>query len=539
MTWLRFQMDLSDTPDPDDFILGELAIMEGDNAVKTFPVSSGIRPHQHKKAESLKGQGPIPRCDRVGIDAYFVRTEPLDRSDNVGIQGNFYWIDIPQEVTIDKVKRSEFGIHFDANVEGSAGCIVFPKENDNNWQAFQKFIAEYNAKGFDHIALIVEYNPPSAPPVAPLFTISSPKNKSIIQVNGAALFQGGADSQVKKIVVTAGPGGPFPVGEAVPNVGEVPNVGIWAFQQTLQNTGSERPFLFVAQNADGVELQRQEIVLTLVNAGQTLAPNKSFTITEPTSGGQKRVNRSVKFAGTAKPEVKAIVASAGPDGPFKIGTVVEVSGIWEFEYKFNSSGIDRPIWISAFDTNGNPLETVEIKISIIPGDVDLSKIPIVNGPDGESQDWRSTATPHIPTLIKAFQDQGIFSPIVYAYACASISRESSWNPRAENTTDAAAMSGFPGRGLAQITWDFNYKSAQEDTGIPFVSNIDLMFDPYSALRAKAAFFKRNGMIPFIESGDYESPAGIYNAGSRRFRGVYTRRVKNDIPFWIPVFRTTS
>lgn len=95
MAWLRFQMDLSDTPDPNNFILGELAIMEGDNIIKTYPVSSGIRPHQHKKAESLKSRGPIPSCDSVGIDSYFVRTEPLDRSDNIGIRGNFYWIDTP------------------------------------------------------------------------------------------------------------------------------------------------------------------------------------------------------------------------------------------------------------------------------------------------------------------------------------------------------------------------------------------------------------------------------------------------------------
>lgn len=172
-------------------------------------------------------------------------------------------------------------------------------------------------------------------------------------------------------------------------------------------------------------------------------------------------------------------------------------------------------------------------------EVNLSKIPGVLDLDGKIENWAIAAKPYVNTLVSAFQDQGIFNPIVYAYACASISRESSWDPRAENTTDAAAQSGFPGRGLAQITWDFNYKSAQEDTGISFVSNPDLMFEPYCALRAKAAFFKRNGMIPFIEAGDYESTTGIYGAGNPRFRSIYTRRVANDVPFWIPVFRTTS
>jgi len=66
-----------------------------------------------------------------------------------------------------------------------------------------------------------------------------------------------------------------------------------------------------------------------------------------------------------------------------------------------------------------------------------------------------------------------------------------------------------------------------------------MFDPYCALRAKAAFFKRNSMIPFIEAEDYESIHRLYGAVNAKFRSVYTRRVENDVPFWIPVFRTTS
>jgi|GEM_PF-1408741 hypothetical protein len=532
MAWLRFQMDLSDTPS-DTLILGELAILDGDSVIKTFPATSGRVPHQHKRSQSLKARGPIPSCDSVRLDSYFVRTNPLDRSENPGIGGNFYWVDIPEKVTIDRIERSEFGIHFDANQDifpGSAGCIVFSDETE--WDSFEKFIADYNTQGFSHISLVVEYNQPPAPPVNPIFKIVAPKDKSLLQVNEKATFRGSANPEVKKIVVTAGPGGPFPVGEAIPDA-----QGLWIFQKNLVNTGEDRPFLFVAQDELGNKLQEQELTLTLINAGQVLPASKFFTVTEPISGAQKQVNRTVKFSGTAKPEVKAIVASAGPEGPFKIGTVVPVGEKWEFDYSFNGAGVDRPIWISAFDINGNPLETAEIKLSITPGDANLAKIPVVSGPDGESQDWRSAARPHIPTLVKAFQDQGIFSPIVYAYACASISRESSWDPNAENTTDDAARSGFPGRGLAQITWDFNYKTAQEDTGIRFFDDIDLMFIPYNALRAKAAFFKRNGMIPFIEAGDYESAAGIYNAGSPRFRGVYTRRVANDVPFWIPVFKT--
>ncbi|MFO0544406.1 MAG: hypothetical protein ACK5Z3_11610, partial [Pseudanabaena sp.] len=147
MAWLRFQMDLSDTPS-DTLILGELAILDGDSVIKTFPATSGRVPHQHKRSQSLKARGPIPSCDSVRLDSYFVRTNPLDRSENPGIGGNFYWVDIPEKVTIDRIERSEFGIHFDANQDifpGSAGCIVFSDETE--WDSFEKFIADYNTQG--------------------------------------------------------------------------------------------------------------------------------------------------------------------------------------------------------------------------------------------------------------------------------------------------------------------------------------------------------------------------------------------------------
>ena len=133
--------------------------------------------------------------------------------------------------------------------------------------------------------------------------------------------------------------------------------------------------------------------------------------------------------------------------------------------------------------------------------LNLDAIPVIG-----SNNWKIPARPYVPTLVQAFQEEGIVSPIVYAYACASISRESSWNPSAENTTDAAARTGYPGRGLAQITWENNYRAVSDETGLDFLNNPDFMFDPYKSLRAKAAFFKLNQMLPLIEAGDYQSAA---------------------------------
>jgi predicted chitinase len=161
-----------------------------------------------------------------------------------------------------------------------------------------------------------------------------------------------------------------------------------------------------------------------------------------------------------------------------------------------------------------------------PKNLNLDKIP---------SKWKNAAKPYVPILVKAFQAQGIDNPKVFAYACATICHESSWNPKAKNTTDAAAKSGYPGAGLAQITWKDNYKAVGDATGIDFVNHPEYMFNPAHALQAKAAFYKLHGMIPYIEKNDYESAAGIYNAGKASFRSSYTKKVANDTPWWIPVF----
>lgn len=160
------------------------------------------------------------------------------------------------------------------------------------------------------------------------------------------------------------------------------------------------------------------------------------------------------------------------------------------------------------------------------GAINLSAIP---------SDWKSVATPYLPALVKAFHDTGIGSSNVLAYACATICHESSWNPAAENRNDDFAGGPWSGKGLAQITTPENYKALTELTGIDFVNDPRLMFDPYSSLRAKAAFYKMNGMIAYIERGDYQSAAGIYNAGDPNFRSPYTRTVAEDTPLWEGVF----
>jgi len=83
---------------------------------------------------------------------------------------------------------------------------------------------------------------------------------------------------------------------------------------------------------------------------------------------------------------------------------------------------------------------------------------------------------------------------------------------------------------------YNYRAVSKVTGIDFINKPALMFDPYSALRAKAAFYGVQQMVPLIQAGSYKSAAGIYYAGNPRFRSSYTRNVAADTLKWIPVFK---
>jgi hypothetical protein len=155
--------------------------------------------------------------------------------------------------------------------------------------------------------------------------------------------------------------------------------------------------------------------------------------------------------------------------------------------------------------------------------------------------WTTKAAPYVPMLVQAFQQEGILSANVYAFACAIICHESSWNPHAQNTTDRAALENFNyrGRGFVQISWIDNYRGVAKETGIDFINHPDAMFEPAYCLRAAAAFFKIKHMVQYIEAGDYESAAGIHNSGKASTRSDYTRKVARDTLLWLPVFKDVT
>ena len=72
-----------------------------------------------------------------------------------GFEGNFYVIN-PHLVMVNGVERGDFGVHFDANVPGSSGCVVL--RTDIGWEAFGKDMKALANSGVKEIPLLVSYS---------------------------------------------------------------------------------------------------------------------------------------------------------------------------------------------------------------------------------------------------------------------------------------------------------------------------------------------------------------------------------------------
>ncbi len=276
MTWLRFRMPLKQT---DELLIGELSIMDGDTEINSFLVTSGLPGCQSLEHQSARGRGPIPACQKVGISNYSVRTTPFDQRGTTGIEGNFYYIE-PDPVDVPP-RRGEFGIHFDANVPGSKGCVVFRKRGE--WEDFQDFMLQYKRQGFQSISLIVEYNvrEPNGGGEVPgtsYFTVTFPQPGVSLKTHDLIEFTGTASDKVARVIAEVGPGGPFKIGDVSPESNK------WCFTQSLVTPGVSRPFSFRAFDSDGNFLQKIDFQLTLT-AGSERTTTIKFTGKMSTFGG--------------------------------------------------------------------------------------------------------------------------------------------------------------------------------------------------------------------------------------------------------------
>lgn len=150
MSTLEFQMKLQQS---NALLKGTLKLTLDDKSVHTFIASSGLPTHQGAKSWLVKGHGPLPPSSVIQ-DTYHVSTNALSMQNTPGVAGNFYVIS-PFSVTVEGVVRGDFGVHFDANVPGSAGCIVL--EDKAQWAQFEYLMAKLRSQSVKSIGLEVIY----------------------------------------------------------------------------------------------------------------------------------------------------------------------------------------------------------------------------------------------------------------------------------------------------------------------------------------------------------------------------------------------
>lgn len=147
-------MDLPENP-TSNFIYGKLTLNSEVGNI-TYQASSGVPNWQFLGAWKYPRRGCLPPSDRIGAH-YHVETNRLYLPKVKGVEGSF-WCIKPFSVRADGVMRSDLGVHFDANVLGSAGCIVLSgKHKQEHFDSFKEAMRKLNRLGVYKIPLEVIY----------------------------------------------------------------------------------------------------------------------------------------------------------------------------------------------------------------------------------------------------------------------------------------------------------------------------------------------------------------------------------------------
>lgn len=135
---------------------GRLSLNHIQNGCRTIWIATSSTANRQEAEGYHQRYGMIPPCYRTrNANPYRVATKPYYLGTR-GIEGNFYLIS-PVTVYTDKGgQRSEFGIHRDANVVGSAGCIVMSDDRFKSFELEMKSMREtYN---LNQLPLFVQYS---------------------------------------------------------------------------------------------------------------------------------------------------------------------------------------------------------------------------------------------------------------------------------------------------------------------------------------------------------------------------------------------
>ena len=128
-------------------ITGILKLTYPDGQEIDYLATSGLPDWQRKEDQWSRGKGPIPQGDyQIPSQPYFLETR--------GVEGLFFHITPGPVGSGDRI-RSELGIHYDANVPGTSGCIGLI--NSQGWEGFCRRLRNIAAQGVEFLPLKVQY----------------------------------------------------------------------------------------------------------------------------------------------------------------------------------------------------------------------------------------------------------------------------------------------------------------------------------------------------------------------------------------------
>ena len=128
-------------------IFGSLKLVYPDGQTIDYLATSGLPDYQRPDDQWVRGKGPIPEGE------YEIPTEPY-WLDTRAVEGLFFHI-TPDPVGSGDRIRSELGIHWDANVPGTSGCIGLI--NWEGWNGYCRRMTQIAALGIKTLRLKVQY----------------------------------------------------------------------------------------------------------------------------------------------------------------------------------------------------------------------------------------------------------------------------------------------------------------------------------------------------------------------------------------------
>ena len=155
--FLDFVMGLDNDGRLEDGRLILRHISESGGCTREIWIATSSVANKQKPEDFHQKGGPIPpeyRVPAIKNKSWEVETTPTPMPNVKGVEGNFYKI-LPFLVKTDENgERGDFGVHRDANVPGSAGCVVMSAER---FSLFEKEMKRLRDLGYMKLPLFISY----------------------------------------------------------------------------------------------------------------------------------------------------------------------------------------------------------------------------------------------------------------------------------------------------------------------------------------------------------------------------------------------